>query len=70
MKRRKFLATATAAGLFGMLNGRFAAAGSFLSNGEDVVYNRLPLWRGFNLQEKFTHKPDEWLSITCSGMGI
>lgn len=46
-----------------MLNGRFAAAGSFLSNGEDVVYNRLPLWRGFNLQEKFTHKPDEWLSI-------
>jgi endoglucanase len=29
----------------------------------DITYNTLPLWRGFNLQEKFTHRPDEWLSI-------
>jgi len=30
----------------------------------DITYNTLPLWRGFNLQEKFTHKPDEWMNIT------
>jgi len=29
----------------------------------DITYNTLPLWRGFNLQEKFTHKPDEWMNI-------
>jgi endoglucanase len=63
MKRRKFLASATAAGVYGMVNGRFPASTSFLSNEEDVIYNSLPVWRGFNLQEKFTHKPDEWLSI-------
>jgi endoglucanase len=29
----------------------------------NITYNTLPRWRGFNLQEKFTHKPDEWMSI-------
>jgi endoglucanase len=29
----------------------------------DITYNTLPKWRGFNLLEKFTHKPDEWLNI-------
>jgi hypothetical protein len=32
MKRRKFLASATAAGVYGMVNGRFPASTSFLSN--------------------------------------
>lgn len=34
-----------------------------LAKDGDIRYNKLPLWRGFNLQEKFTHKPDEWLDI-------
>ena len=25
--------------------------------------DNLPRWRGFNLQEKFTHKPDEWANL-------
>lgn len=32
-------------------------------NEPDITYNTLQLWRGFNLQEKFTHKPDEWMNI-------
>ncbi len=30
---------------------------------QDISYNALPLWYGFNLQEKFTHRPDEWLNV-------
>jgi len=33
------------------------------ANEPDITYCTLPMWRGFNLQEKFTHKPDEWLKI-------
>ena len=29
----------------------------------NITYNMLPPWKGFNLQEKFTHKPDEWMDI-------
>jgi endoglucanase len=33
------------------------------SGDSDINYRSLQKWRGFNLQEKFTHKPDEWLNI-------
>jgi endoglucanase len=29
----------------------------------DIKYNTIPRWWGFNLPEKLTHKPDEWLNI-------
>jgi len=31
--------------------------------GQEAAFKILPIWHGFNLQEKFTHKPDEWLDI-------
>jgi endoglucanase len=33
------------------------------SDKNQIRYAKLPRWRGFNLQEKFSHKPDEWLNI-------
>lgn len=64
--RRKFLKTIGIA--LGTTSLPWEAEGSgglkYLQDYEDdVAYNRLPLWRGFNLQEKFTHKPDEWMNI-------
>ena len=63
MKRRDFIKTTAAAGFATVLGeGKFADL-SEKRNSDDITYKSLPLWRGFNLQEKFTHKPDEWLDI-------
>jgi endoglucanase len=63
MQRRKFLKTTAVAGIFGILNDGIPGVSMDQSSRDEVTFNNLPLWRGFNLQEKFTHKPDEWLSI-------
>jgi endoglucanase len=62
MKRRDFL-NITA-------NAALISASGFSYNScrkskpvAEVSYSKLPRWRGFNLLEKFTHKPDEWLSV-------
>ena len=60
MKRRQFLKSTAAAGVIGMVTGGDHCFGT---TPFDVTFDNLPLWRGFNLQEKFTHKPDEWLSL-------
>jgi endoglucanase len=62
MKRRDFLKTTAAAGALALINGRTLKAETVLKQ-KDITYNTLPLWKGFNLQEKFTHKPDEWMDI-------
>ncbi len=46
-----------------MLNSRLTSGITDISFMDEASFNNLPLWRGFNLQEKFTHKPDEWMSI-------
>jgi endoglucanase len=63
MKRRQFLKSSVAAGAMGIVNGSLPLIRPAYSTGNEVTFNTLPLWRGFNLQEKFTHKPDEWMSI-------
>ena len=60
MERRRFITSTAAAGVVGMIT---KSAQGFGTNPSDVTFNNLPLWRGFNLQEKFTHKPDEWLKL-------
>jgi endoglucanase len=62
MKRRTFLKTTAAAGALALINGK-ALKGETVLKQKDITYNTLPLWKGFNLQEKFTHKPDEWMDI-------
>lgn len=61
MERRDFLKITASAtvGFSSLLNSR----GSTHSNDNGITYNTLPQWRGFNLLEKFTHKPDEWLNV-------
>ena len=57
MDRRNFIKNTAIAG---------SAVTLGLSNkvmGQGLVNEELPLWYGFNLQEKFVHKPDEWLPI-------
>ena len=63
MDRKQFLKSAAAAGVFGILSNGIPGVSLDRDSKDDVTFNNLPLWRGFNLQEKFTHKPDEWLSI-------
>jgi len=60
MKRRDFLKTTAIGAALGM-TGYMSSKASNIS--PDITYNTLPRWRGFNLLEKFTHKPDEWLSV-------
>jgi endoglucanase len=60
MERRQFIKSTAAAGVMGMLNRGIPSVRTSPFN---VTFNNLPLWRGFNLQEKFTHKPDEWLRV-------
>lgn len=63
--RRKFIRNISAAvGAVTLPTGTsclVTARGHIQSKDPDVSYNTLPLWRGFNLQEKFTHSPDAWL---------
>lgn len=62
MERRDFLKI-TAGATVGM-SGLFLNSGKAINRSDnDITYNTLPQWRGFNLLEKFTHKPDEWLSV-------
>jgi len=63
MKRREFIKSTAAAGAATLIGGRSIISKPGTGISEDVSYNKLPLWKGFNLQEKFTHKPDEWLDI-------
>lgn len=63
MKRREFLKSSAAAGTLMMVNSSFLSAKADNGRQNDITYNTLPLWKGFNLQEKFTHKPDEWMDI-------
>lgn len=63
MKRSDFIKTAVAAGTAIYIPGILSACQTRKSDEEDIDYNSLPLWRGFNLQEKFTHKPDEWMKV-------
>jgi len=63
MKRRIFLKSVMAAGAYGLIAKSPVSVMSGQGMPEEVTYNNLPLWKGFNLQEKFTHKPDEWMNI-------
>jgi len=63
MKRRDFLKITTAAGgtlHLSVPSNRFFSSGS---DSDDITYKTLPRWRGFNLLEKFTDKPDEWMTV-------
>ena len=63
MERRNFIKTTIIAGAALSFSGALKnvkAQGTYM---QDIGYNSLPKWRGFNLQEKFTHKPDEWMNI-------
>jgi len=62
MKRREFLKYSAAAGTLALINSSCLSGKSDIQQ-TDISYNTLPLWKGFNLQEKFTHKPDEWMDI-------
>ena len=66
MNRREFLMTA-GAGLAGAGLSARPAVAQTNSPGKaalpDVDIKHLPRWRGFNLQEKFSHTPDEWSSV-------
>jgi endoglucanase len=59
MKRRKFIQSTTMA----VASSMVMPMGCKSSDKSQVIYSKLPRWRGFNLQEKFTHRPDEWLNI-------
>jgi endoglucanase len=63
MKRREFLKSSIATGAIMSLVDFSSIAHPFRTLKPDIDYNRLPLWRGFNLLEKFTHKPDEWFNV-------
>ena len=60
MNRRQFI-TSTALGLGAatLPRGLSAAPASL----PEATVARLPRWRGFNLQEKFSHTPDEWKTV-------
>jgi endoglucanase len=59
MKRREFIKSTSMATTSAIL----LPLGCTSSDKNQILYSKLPRWRGFNLQEKFTHKPDEWLNI-------
>ena len=62
MNRRKFIKSTTAIAALSTVGIPLSVKGCLLDKNQ-VSYSKLPQWRGFNLQEKFTHKPDEWLGI-------
>jgi endoglucanase len=62
MKRREFIkmsAIGSALQLQGSALNKFSSG--FMT--DDITCNTLPGWRGFNLLEKFTDKPDEWMTV-------
>jgi endoglucanase len=59
MKRREFIESILLASTSAMV----LPMGCKPSDKNQIRYAKLPRWRGFNLQEKFSHKPDEWLNI-------
>jgi hypothetical protein len=59
MKRREFIKSTSLATTSAILSPMSCTS----SDKNQILYSKLPRWRGFNLQEKFTHKPDEWLNI-------
>ena len=59
MNRSDFIKTALAAGTAIYIPHILTGCKSKPVTEEDITYNTLPRWRGFKLQEKFTHKPDE-----------
>jgi endoglucanase len=59
MKRREFIKSTSLATTSAILSPMSCTS----SDKNQILYSKLPRWRGFNLQEKFTHKPDEWLTI-------
>ena len=63
MERRNFIRTLTLTGT--AMNIPFLPSVNDINNfaGQEAAFKILPIWHGFNLQEKFTHKPDEWLDI-------
>jgi endoglucanase len=63
MERRNFIKTTIFAGAALNIPGIMSSASTQGIYSPDISYNTLPKWRGFNLLEKFTHKPDEWLSV-------
>lgn len=63
MKRRDFIKISAIAGGALQIQGKGLEALSPRPFNPDVTFNTLPRWRGFNLLEKFTHKPDEWLTV-------
>jgi endoglucanase len=63
MKRLNFIKTVVAAGVAMSIPGISGTRKTHELAEADINFNTLPLWRGFNLQEKFTHKPDEWMEV-------
>lgn len=63
MNRSDFIKTALAAGTALYIPQILTGCKTKPAAEEDITYNTLPRWRGFNLQEKFTHKPDEWMKV-------
>jgi len=63
MNRRHFLKTAMLSAGAVSMPGCTTSQRCKAETKNDAQYNNLPLWYGFNLQEKFVHEPDEWLSI-------
>lgn len=62
MERRKFIKSTAGIAALATL-GLPLGCKCKMSDENRVSYANLPRWRGFNLQEKFTHKPDEWSNI-------
>jgi endoglucanase len=62
MDRRKFLGTAITASAASVFTNVYGKNLEHIAQ-EPISYSNIPRWRGFNLQEKFTHKPDEWLDV-------
>ncbi|MBK8884711.1 MAG: cellulase family glycosylhydrolase [Bacteroidales bacterium] len=63
MNRREFIRVSAVAGSALGLSRSSQSTFELNSGTTDVTFNTLPQWRGFNLLEKFTDKPDEWLTV-------
>ncbi len=63
MKRKDFIKTSMIAVTGLQIPGIIVSSQTQKIESSDINYNSLPKWRGFNLLEKFTDKPDEWLNV-------
>jgi endoglucanase len=61
MERKEFLRSLGTLALMGVSTPALAAFSSVSK--EKVSFSHVPRWRGFNLLEKFTHKPGEWMKV-------